>query len=414
MNTFDKNRQYYKFCLYGFLKNLRFFDAFFILFLIENGLPYTQIGILYAIREIVINVFEIPSGIIADTFGRKNALVSSFVIYILSFYVFYISNEFWFFALAFVLYGFADAFRSGTHQGMIMDYLKLNDWSQQKISYYGHTRSWSQKGSAISSLVAGVLVFYSGSYQNIFLYSIFPYALNFLLILSYPQYLNKSAHKISSKKKERLSVTLKSFFQIIKQKEVLSIINTSALHSAYLKAIKDYIQPLMVNLALLVPFMLDVEIEKKNGIVVGVLYFLIYLLSSSASKYSSKFVGSKKFNVSKITLLLGFAFGLLSGLFFYYDMWIGAFISFVAVYFIENIRKPILTGFVADHVPNEIFTSVISVQALLKTLFTAIMAIVVGILADYFGIGLSMFLLSLVLIGFTLLLNLIRIKSKDN
>jgi len=412
MNSFQKNIQFYKFCSYGFLKNLRFFDAFFILFLMEKGLPYTQIGILYALREIVINVFEIPSGIIADTYGRKNALVSSFVIYIFSFYVFYTATEFWLFTIAFVLYGIADAFRSGTHQSMIMDYLKLNDWSAHKISYYGHTRSYSQKGSAISSLVAGVLIFYSGSYEHIFLYSMVPYALNFMLILSYPAYLNKSEVQKSLKKKERLKLTLSTFFIIIRQKKVLSIINTSAVHSAYLKAIKDYIQPLMVNLALITPFMLEVEIEKKNGIIIGLLYFIIYILSSSASKYSSKLVGSNKHSISKLTLFLGFAFGLLSGLFFYYDMWIAAFICFVGIYLIENIRKPILTGFVADHVPNEIFTSVISVQAQLKTIFTAILAVGFGILADHYGIGLSLLVLSIGLILSTLFLNVFLVKPK--
>ena len=145
MDILIKNRQYFKFCIYGFLKNLRFFDAFFILFLIEKGLSFTQIGILYAVREIFTSIFEIPSGIIADTFGRKNSLIGSFFIFIVSFYVFYISNDFWFFLIAFILYGIGDAFRSGAHKGMIMDYLKLNDWGEQKINYYGHTRSWSQK-----------------------------------------------------------------------------------------------------------------------------------------------------------------------------------------------------------------------------------------------------------------------------
>ncbi|MDX2432086.1 MAG: MFS transporter, partial [Bacteroides sp.] len=69
-----KDRQYFKFCMYGFLKNLRFFDAFFILFLVETGVSFTQIGLLYAVREVVTNLFELPSGILADTFGRKKAL----------------------------------------------------------------------------------------------------------------------------------------------------------------------------------------------------------------------------------------------------------------------------------------------------------------------------------------------------
>ena len=194
MNSITKNIQYYKFCFYGFLKNLRFFEAFFILFLIERGLTFTQIGILYAIREISINILEIPSGIIADVFGRKKALLGSFVAYMISFAIYFLASGFWLFTSAFILYGVGDAFRTGTHKAMIMDFLKLNGWEDQKIAYYGHTRSWSQKGSAISSLIAGLIVFYTGSYQIIFLFSIFPYLLNFLLVLSYPGDLNYSSN----------------------------------------------------------------------------------------------------------------------------------------------------------------------------------------------------------------------------
>ena len=81
---FKKDTQYFKFCSYGFLKNLRFFDAFLLLFFLENGISYTQIGIIYATREIIINIFEIPSGIIADTYGRKNSLIAAFLAYIIS------------------------------------------------------------------------------------------------------------------------------------------------------------------------------------------------------------------------------------------------------------------------------------------------------------------------------------------
>ena len=39
---FRKDLQYYKFCLYGFLKNLRFFEAFLILFFLEGGLSFFE------------------------------------------------------------------------------------------------------------------------------------------------------------------------------------------------------------------------------------------------------------------------------------------------------------------------------------------------------------------------------------
>ena len=405
MNAIFKDSQYFKFCLYGFLKNLRFFDAFFILFLIEKGLSYTQIGILYAFREIFTNIFEIPSGIIADTYGRKKALMGSFISYIISFYVFYISNDFWLFMMAFILFGIGDAFRTGTHKGMIMDYLKLNNWENQKINYYGHTRSWSQKGSAISSLIAGLIVFYNGSYQYIFLYSIIPYLLNLLLIASYPKELN---HSILHKRHDSiagLGETFKSLFVMIKKPNVLKIINTSAIHTAYLKSIKDYVQPLMVNVALIIPLMLSFEVEKKNGIIIGVFYFFIYLATSKASKLSSRIEAKSKNSISYTTLIFGFIFGLISGVFYIYDLWIFSLISFVGIFIVENIRKPILTGFISDNVPNEILTSVISAQSLLKTIVTAILAFVFGLIADNYGIGVSFVAVSLFLVFSSVLIN---------
>ncbi len=407
MDTIIKDRQYFKFCIYGFLKNLRFFDAFFMLFLVEKGLPYTQIGILYAVREICINIFEVPSGIIADTYGRKNALIGSFFVYIISFSVFYLSNDFWLLLIAFILYGIGEAFRSGTHKGMIMDYLKLNHWEGQIINYYGHTRSWSQKGSAISALVAGLIVFYSGTYQNIFLYSIIPYLLNLFLIISYPKELNRSLEQINQKSRFGIRLTTKSFFKIIKQPNVLKIINTSAIHTAYLRAVKDYIQLLMVNVALIIPIMINVEVEKKNGIVIGVIYFFIYLATSRASQFSSKVAAKSKQNISYITLLLGFIFGIICGVFYIYDLWIISIIAFAGIYIVENIRKPILTGFISDQVPNEILTSVISAQSLLRTIITAILAFVFGIIADNFGIGVSFIAVSVFLIFSTILINMV-------
>ncbi|MBN1252162.1 MAG: MFS transporter [Bacteroidales bacterium] len=407
MEKLVKNKQYYKFCMYGFLKNLRFFDAFFILFLLEKNISYTQIGILYAAREIFINIFEIPSGVFADTFGRKSSLAGSFVVYILSFTIFYFSSNFWLFLLAFLLYGLADAFRSGTHKGMIMDYLRLNNAENLKIKYYGHTRSWSQKGSAISSIIAGILVFYSGKYQNIFLYSIIPYILNFFLIISYPKELSGSFIGNNKQSKLKFANYFKLLFDVLKKPNVLKIINTSAAHTAYLKAIKDYIQIVMLNLALIIPLLINFQSEKRNGLIIGILYFLIYLITSFSSKQSSKIVELNFKNISLITLLLGFIFGILSGIFYINNLWILSFVSFTSIYIIENIRKPILTGFISDNVPNEILTSVISAQSLLSTIITALLAFFFGLFTDFFGLGFSILIISSFLSIFSIIFSFI-------
>jgi len=413
MDSSLKNIQYVKFCTYGFLKNLRFFDAFFILFLLERGLPFTQIGVLYAVREIAINISEIPSGIIADTYGRKNALMASFIGYIFSFAIFYLAESFWFFLIAFLVYGISDAFRTGTHKGMIMDYLKLNRWQDQKINYYGHTRSWSQKGSAISALIAGLIVFYSGSYQSIFLYSIIPYFINFFLVLTYPSGLNHSSTKEDNKGRTGLVSNFKSLLVVIQKPNVFKIINTSALHTAYLRAVKDYIQPLIVNVALLIPIMVNIEAERKNGIIIGVIYFFIYLLTSQASRFASRAVAFRKENISYLTLLLGFIFGLLCGVFYVIDLWFLALFAFIGIYIMENLRKPILTGFISDHVSNDLLTSVISAQSQWRTIITAMLALAFGITADYVGIGMAFIGVTVILISSTMIIDRFKTNSSD-
>ena len=408
--AFVKNKQYIKFCMYGFLKNLRFFDAFFILFLVEKGISFTQIGFLYAAREIVTNLFELPSGILADAFGRKRALAGSFILYISSFILFYLFQNFWFFLIAFILFGLAEAFRSGTHQGMIMDYLKLNDMEAHSANYYGHTRSWSQKGSALSALLAGFIVFYGGSFQSVFLYSIVPYVLNLLLILSYPAVLNRSLEPAVKQRQKRIGSAIRMLADILKQPPVLKIIYSSASHTAYLRSVKDYIQLVMLNVVLLIPVLHSLEQEKKSGLFIGIMYFLIYLATSTASKYSSSLANRSSRNVVIISMLAGFLAGAISGLAFLYEFWSISLLAFAGIYVMENIRKPLLTGAIADQVPKEILTSVISAQTLLRTVFTSVLALVFGWAADHYGVGFSLFSISLLLLLNGLLLQRI-IKS---
>ncbi len=412
MEPIVKDNQYYKFCLYGFLKNLRFFDAFFILFLLSKEINYGEIGILYALREVTINLFEIPSGIVADTYGRKRALMGSFIFYIISFTIFYWGSHLLPYAIAFVFFGIAEAFRSGTHKGMIMEYLKQQHQQHQKIAYYGSTRSCSQTGSAISALLAGILVFFSGNYNYIFLFSIIPYLLNILNIASYPKSLNFSTDSKTKKHREySVKITFLNLIHTLKSAKTFRLINTSALHSAYLKSVKDYVQPLMVAVIVMIPYLNHIETSKKTGLFVGIFYFIIYYISSIASRWASKAVNNK-YNIVFISLLLGLAAGLISGIFYNFHLLVIALITFIAIYLIENLRKPILTGYIADNVGNKVLTSVMSAQSQLKTIMVAVFSIVLGFLIQHLGMGTAMIILSASLILFGISIEYWPKKSK--
>lgn len=407
-----RNIQYYKFSAYGFLKNLRFFDAFLMLFMLEKGISYSQIGILYAVKEIVLNLVEIPSGIFADTWGRKRTLAGSFIFYILSFSVFYFSSSFVMLLLAFMLFGAGDAFRTGTHKGMMMDYLKMNNWSDYKTNYYGHTRAWSQRGLALSSLVGGFIVFNDGNFQSIFLYSVIPYIINLILLISYPKELNFSNEPKDRVHMRDMKKTFVNFWEAVKKPSVFALITNTAAHSAFQKSIKDYIQPIMISAIAVLPFLTSLKTEEREGICVGVIYFFIYWLTSRASSVSGKVKKTWLKPSAVITLLGGLLAGIISGILYGFEYWWFALLFFTMIYVVENFRKPIMTGLVADQVPNSILASVLSAQSQLKTIITVLISLLIGVVADFWGVGVAIALVAFV-IGF-IVIGIQIYKKTDN
>jgi len=400
-HKFNKDLQYYKFCLYGFLKNLRLFEPFLILFFLENNLNFLQIGVLYSIREITRNILEIPAGIISDSLGRKKTMIFSFGFYIISFVIFFMAGGYSIFILAMIIYALGDAFRTGTHKAMIFDYLKIKGWEDQKVYYYGHTRSWSQFGSAISALIAGVLVFYSGNYKMIFLFSAIPYILDLIIIASYPKELDGQVARFN---KGQIVLTIKKVFKdflysIINFKVLKSITNLS-IFTGYYRALKDYLQPVLQALALALPILAFLEDKQRSSVVIGLVYFIIYLLTSFSSRNSGRLSSRFSFLSAplNLTIIIGLVMGVLSGLFYENNYIFLAVILFVGIYIIENLRKPIGISYITENIKADILATVLSAESQFHSLIAAMLAPLIGFLADKLGLGNAVMITSAILL----------------
>lgn len=404
--TFRKDIQYYKFSAYGFLKNLRFFEPFLILFFLEKGLLFFQIGLLYSLREIVRNLLEIPSGMLADTAGRKNTMVVSFLFYIVSFIVFYLSTSFGLLILAMVLFSFGDAFRTGTHKAMIFDYLQIRGWEKFTVGYYGHTRSWSQMGSAISSVLAALIVFYTGQYRQIFLFSVLPYLLDMLLMLTYPSELNGPVKDFTWRAMVKaFTRVFTDFIQALKSlKLIVSILNTSSF-SGYFRSMKDYLQPVIQSLAVSLPFFILLEEKERTALLVGLVYFVIFLLTAISSRVSG--IVSKRFIKRSfplnLTLYTGFVIGILAGIFYRYGFFLLAILFYILIYMVENLRKPMGISYVAGMLDRKIMASALSAESQVKTIFSVMIALFLGFMADSIGIGTSLIVVSILMLLVSLL-----------
>ena len=76
------------------------------------------------------------------------------------------------------------------------------------------------------------------------------------------------------------------------------VVTLSSAFSGYYKAVKDYLQPLLVSLALALPFLNHLDETRRSALVIGVVYSIIYFLSARASKLAawceSRFLSTSK------------------------------------------------------------------------------------------------------------------------
>ncbi len=393
---------FYKFAAYGFLKNLRLFEPFILLFFKAAGMSYTEIGILYAIKEVSIYILEIPTGVYADAFGRRRSMLMSMSSYIIAFAIFFFFSSFWLFAVAMILYALGDAYRTGTHKAMILEYLKIKNISEKKVEYYGATRSYSQLGSATNALLAGLIVFYTGNYRDIFIVTILPYIFNFINLATYPKMLDGEIRKSVGKIGEQFKKTLADFRLMFKDKLALKAIVNSSLFSASYEATKDYLQAVLQTFALALPVLLFLSGDKRTAVVIGIVYFFIYLMTAYASRNAYKVV-NRVGNLGRAinsTLILGAVIIILTGIFYHIDWLIISIVLFLLIYVLHNIRRPMNVGYIADRIKSRVMASGLSVESQIKTFIAAGLSILMGYLADVLGVGMA-----LAIIGFIVLIS---------
>lgn len=301
------------------------------------------------------------------------------------------------FVVAILFYAYGDAFRTGTHKAMIFEYLKIKGWKDQKVHYYGHTRSWSQMGSAVSAMMAALIVFQSGSYRTVFLFSVFPYIIDLVLMTTYPKMLDgqrKLLHKGDLLR--NFSSTIRDFIYSFRNTGILKAILTQAVYTGYYKAVKDYIQPVLKTFALSIPLFLYLETKQRAALMVGLVYSVIYLLTSYFSRNSGRFAG-RFTNLSRplnVTMLIGLLMGLVSGFLFHYTFYLVAVIFYTGIYLIENLRKPIGISVVAERLEKDVLATALSAESQAETLFAALIAPVLGFTADRLGVGVALMVVS--------------------
>lgn len=398
----------WKFCAYGFLKNLKLFEPYLIIYLMGLGQDLFAVGVLYSIRETVTYIFEVPSGVLADNYGKKKELMTCFVFYIISFFLFFIGSDFIILAIAMIFFGLGEAFRSGTHKAMIYSYLEKKGWFHEKTFVYGRTRSFSLIGSSLSAFISILFILKLPGLRWLFLICTIPYILDFILIWSYPDFLDER-HVAHFSFASFFSLTYEKIRSISKRPVLRRILLSSALFDGIFRTIKDYIQPILIMLFLSsfsIAGPLDIDGQTVK-IYLGILYGVFYIFSSLASRnvYRLHSAVSSSTLMNHSFALMGIIFLILSFA-IHNKMSITVAAFFFILYVMKDGRRPIFMDICGNWMEKQERATVMSLDSQLRSVVTIVTAPFAGWMADTFSIGILFFILGIMILGTTQLVHI--------
>ncbi|MEM2915843.1 MAG: MFS transporter [Candidatus Woesearchaeota archaeon] len=155
----DELRLLWPFYAESILSTLLFiYPPFWVLYFQSINLSLFQIGVLMVPISVASFLFEIPTGAIADIFGRKfSTLLGYFLCGILVFSIFFFTG-FWALFVIFTLWGIAGTFISGAQEAWVADNLKFRGRPWLLKEYYIKTHSFIRLSLLVAGFVGAFLV----------------------------------------------------------------------------------------------------------------------------------------------------------------------------------------------------------------------------------------------------------------
>jgi MFS family permease len=143
--------------LYTFLSNTSLSEAIWMLYLAYRGLTLFQIGLVESVFHVTSLLMEVPTGIVADRFGRRTSRLLSRVMAMIGTLLMIASRSFWGFALAFVFVALGYNLESGAGDALVYDSL-VQAGRQYRYMRVKGRQEVAYQAAAIVSLVASGIV----------------------------------------------------------------------------------------------------------------------------------------------------------------------------------------------------------------------------------------------------------------
>ena len=351
-----------------FCKWLMLYMPIVLLFYKENNLGNNELFLLHGIYSLVIALWEVPSGVIADRWGRKPSMQLGTFMGMLGFLIYSFTGGFWGFLLAEIALGLGQGFISGADSALLYDTLYQKGENSKYIKVEGKITALGNLSEALAGVLVSVLAF--STYRNYYYLqsgiAFIGFFASFLLV-------EPSHFKILAAE----SNFIKTFMTSLKEnKKLQSIILISSLFGLSSLSMAWYAQIIFVETGV-----------KHSWFGYG--WTILNLTVAVGSFFADSI--NKKFKPSTLIFILLVIFSstfLISGL--YLNM---AVLSLILVfYFARGIVHPIMKYFINELCSSDIRATVLSVRSLQIRIVFAAVAPVLGVLSEKFSVQYALLL----------------------
>ncbi|SHE87155.1 Major Facilitator Superfamily protein [Seinonella peptonophila] len=154
MNDFNNTKKLYLIC---------FFNHFILAYVIErlfweqHGITIAQVVYAEMIYSLTVILFEVPTGIIADRWGRKQMIILGILLGCFEFLILVFASSFWHFAVVMLIAGIGNASISGSEKALLFDSLLFTGNASTFEKYVGRLHAIELISALLAALSGGFL-----------------------------------------------------------------------------------------------------------------------------------------------------------------------------------------------------------------------------------------------------------------
>lgn len=357
--------------LYRFLMNFQLWWPIWVIYLQEDrGLSLTQITLLDTPFFLLIVLAEIPTGAIADRFGRRTSLMLGSGMFALAIAIFGVAESYGVILLAYTAWGLGLTFQSGADSAILYDSMKRagRENEFQKVN----SRLWALTSLAVLlAILIGAPIAAATSYSVPILMS----AGIALCAIPVAFMMHEPRDHQEEESEPYLSTVRNGIKDAWGQPPLRYIILFSAIVGAAVFTPLIFVQP----------FLNEHGVETGN---LGIWQAPVRAAGIIAALLTFRVVSRIGQRASFFALPLSLALGLfvLGG---FDARW--AFVGFLALGMVAGSQNPVLASYVNQRIPSSRRATMLSVQSLIASMMLGIVEPVGGLIADNFGLQ-AMFL----------------------